>query len=159
MRKGFLIVLVTILVTATLATPALAKKAVSELPTEGVMSSDPMHGSSEDTQVNATGGLILKWGCDITNKGNGTVDIHGYTNTGITADSIKVTVYLQKWTGSNWVDVTGIANTAYNTTYVSTYKNLTITKGYYYRTRGVHTATNGTNTETIYSTSSYIWVD
>jgi len=98
-----LVVILTFLVVATLVSPALAgSKNQSDLPTEGVMSSDPMYGSSDDlSQAAATGGLIMKGGTSISNVGNGYVEIYGYTQAYSAVNSIKVTVYLQKWTGSN----------------------------------------------------------
>lgn len=163
LKKVVLICLLAVLAVATLITPASASpKDKPPLPTEGVMSPDPMYGSSEflidPNQATATGGLIMKGASTISNLGNGNVQIYGYTQTYSVADSIKVTVYLQKWTGSQWVDVTGVANSAAYTDYVSIGKPIAVSAGYYYRTRAVHTATSGTTTDTTYSTSSYIYI-
>jgi len=160
LKKVFLICLLTLLVVITLAMPASASSEEKpDLPTEGVISSDPMYGSSEDlNQAAATGGLIMQGSCSISNVGNGNVEIYGYTQTYSAVNSIKVTVYLQKWTGSQWVDVTGITNSATNTDYVSAAKTIAVTPGYYYRARAVHNATSGTDSDTISSTTSYIYI-
>lgn len=102
MRKFTLVFILTFLFVATLVTPASAgPKDKSDLPTEGVMSSDPMYGSSDDlNQAAATGGLIMQGSCSISNVGNGNVEMYGYTQTYSAVNSIKVTVYLQRWTGS-----------------------------------------------------------
>jgi len=156
--------LMTLLILTTLVTPALAApKDKSNKPTEGVMSSDPMFGTShslpDENGVTATGSLLPKGISNIKNMGNGTVEISGNTTTSVSVNTISVTIYLQKWNGSQWVDITGVSNSATNTNSVFTTKNIAVSPGVYYRARGVHTANNGTTTETQYSTSTYILVN
>lgn len=162
MKKIILLFLITVLTVTALATPAFASsKNQINPPTEGVQSLDPMYGSSNDSinlgEVTTAGGLLMNWGSSISNAGNGTVDIYGYTQTYFSVNTVKVTVYLQKWTGSQWVDITGITNSGSNTSYVSASQNIAVTSGYYYRVRAVHTAI-GSTSETANSTSSYIYI-
>lgn len=163
MKKLFSVFLLTMISLVLFIAPASASpKSKTPFPTEGLMSSDPMQGSSDSSLINsnqatATGGLIMKSATTIANAGNGTVRIYGYTQTYSTVSSVKVTVYLQKWNGTQWVDVLGVSNSATSATYVSATKEISVSSGYYYRSRAVHTATNGT-TETTSTTATYIYM-
>ncbi len=165
MRKLVIVLLLVSLAITFFCIPASADPGrQTKAPTQGIMSSDPMYGSFDSSeidpdQVSTNGGLIMKWGCSISNLGNGTVDIYGYTQTYSVEDSVKVTAYLQKWTGSRWEDVIGVAGSASNTNYISASKNIAVSRGYYYRTWAVHTAANASASEITYSTSSYIYVN
>lgn len=163
MKRIFTVFLLTLATFILFIGPAsAAQKHKADLPTEGIMSSDPNCGTSEsqpDTQdqVSATSGLISNCGTTIANLGGGNVSIYGYTQTYTTVSSIKVTVYLQKWTGSTWVDLVGTSNSASYASYISASKTFAVSPGYYYRTKAIHTATSG-YTETITDYSSYIYI-
>lgn len=160
MKRLFLTLTLTLLALALLIAPASAgQKHKLSLPTEGVMSADPMCGTLESNpdQATASGGLISNWSTTIRKLDSDTVNISGFTQTYSAVSSIKVTVYLQRWTGSQWVDVIGVSNSASATTYVSISRAVNVSPGYYYRSRAVHTAVNGI-TETINSTTSYLYI-
>ncbi|MDA8226901.1 MAG: hypothetical protein M0T74_04225, partial [Desulfitobacterium hafniense] len=98
--------------------------------------------------------LISGYGSGINNLGGGTVSITGYTDTYSTVSSVTVTLYLQKWDGSQWVDLTGQSYTSYSTASVTGTKYIAVAGGAYYRTRALHNAKNGSTTDS----SSYIYV-
>lgn len=98
-------------------------------------------------------------GTSLTNLGNGSVSVSGYTNATQRVDSIGVRVTLQLWTGSAWVDIfqspsttsSNSANVYYSTT-------RSVTGGQYYRVNGYHYLTQGTffESENTTGTSYYI---
>lgn len=128
-------------------------------PTEGVESSNPNYGSSTDvrTMSPSISGLLTDWQCSIMNNGSDLYLDGSSTATDI-IDQLTLTLYLQRWDGSQWVDVNSWAFNKYvaKSIHDGTYANYT--HGNYYRARAVHYAKNGTQTDTQYSTSSYIYV-
>lgn len=88
-----------------------------------------------------TSSLIKQWSCTIADNSNGTVAIYGETICYGTVDYLDVEVYLQRWNGSNWIDVT--SRTYSNSSYFyvrGSSSSITVTRGYYYRCRDVHHA-------------------
>lgn len=70
-------------------------------------------------------------------------------------------MYLQRWNGSNWVDLGSWFSEDYNTYRVDGLKNLQVARGYYYRVMGEHSLTHNGVTEPdtpalSYSKSVYI---
>ena len=135
-------------------------------PTEGIKSNDPLSASVDvirDTRSGDVGAqviyLISRYGCSITNLGNGKVSIAGYTETYNTVSLVSVTLYLQKWDGTKWVDITNQSFSGSSTNSIKGTKDITVTKGAYYRTRASHFAQNGSTTDSTSSTSSYIYVE
>lgn len=102
--------------------------------------------------------LIKQWTCGIGDNSNGTVTISGETLTYSTVNSLDAQVYLQRWNGSNWVDQTSRTYTNSSFIYVSGSATISVTRGYYYRTRGVHHASNGGTTSTQTSVTSALLV-
>ncbi len=129
-------------------------------PTEGVESSDPKYGSSKDIIFfsPAISGLLTDWGCSISNPSGTTLNVAGSSTANTTVDQMTLTLYLQKWDGAQWADVNSWSYSSSSTTFINKGTNTTGQAGNYYRTRTVHTATKGTQTETQESTSSYIYV-
>jgi len=84
--------------------------------------------------------LIKQWNCAIAENSNGRVSISGETITYGTVDYLDVTVYLQRWNGSDWVDVTSRIYKNSASSYVSGSDLITVSKGYSYRCKAVHTA-------------------
>jgi hypothetical protein len=72
-------------------------------------------------------------------------------------EEIKVTLYLQYWNGSRWVDYISWTNTKTNATYVSNYKEVIPPLNQYYRVRGEHTAKANGITEMINSVTHAIY--
>lgn len=79
---------------------------------------------------------------------NQTVTITVTTEAKQTVSELGGTVYLQRYTGTQWVDV-GSGNTlkSVDTNYASKSITLTTTSGYYYRARVVHYAKHNGTTE------------
>lgn len=130
-------------------------------PMEGVESTNPNHGSSWDT-IDITlqsSGLIKSYACSIRNNGS-SLSLTGVTTANFIGDEVRLTLYLQKWQGTRWVDVKSFTYNKYNTRsltdgdYIYSYE-----RGNYYRTRAVHNVRIGSETETSTSTSSYIYIN
>jgi len=81
----------------------------------------------------------------------------GWTETFFNEQKVSVTVYLQYWNGSKWVDYTSWSASNNNSDFVSLYREVTPPSGYYYRVRGVHTAESGGIKEVLYSVTDYIY--
>lgn len=128
-------------------------------PTEGVESSNPNYGSSTDIETLSPriSGLLTDWQCSITYNG-ADLYLDGASTATDIIDQLTLTLYLQRWDGSQWVDVNSWVFNKYvaKSLYDGTYANYT--HGNYYRARAVHFAKNGSQTDTQYSTSSYIYV-
>ncbi|OPY57652.1 MAG: hypothetical protein A4E55_01498 [Pelotomaculum sp. PtaU1.Bin035] len=104
---------------------------------------------------------LQDWGCDLTSSGGGYINISGFTQAYQDVDYIMVRLYLQRWNGSNWVDLASWPFEKDDTSYASGVKGLHVAGGYYYRSRAEHSLTNGSVTEPAtparsYSTSIYI---
>lgn len=149
MKKSALAFVFTLLVSFILVSPVIAgekKVPPSEdnLPAVGI----------ESLQLLAFGD------CFIANLGNGQVALDGSTTAQFIIDSVGVTLYLQRWTGSAWVDVNSSQSfISYNSDYVDGFSTFYVQSGYYYRAKGLHTGYNDGFPEQKESFSGYIWVD
>ncbi len=103
--------------------------------------------------------LIKQWSCGIEDQLDGTVTILGYTNTYNNVQYLDVTVYLQRWNGSNWVDVTSRTYSDSNNFYVSGSTYITVQQGYYYRTRSVNTAQDADSYDSQTSVCNAVFVN
>lgn len=140
---------------------AAPNSSISSKPTEGIESTDPNYGSSNNLKgfsIQAVDFLISTWTCSISNTGT-----NFYVDASTTATSIiyyqRITLYLQEWNGSNWIDKTSWTFTGYNCKTLLDGRYYSYEHGKYYRTRAEHYAYDGTTSETQYSTSSYIYID
>ena len=129
-------------------------------PTDGIESSNPNYGSSSDVQTifqERISGLITDWKCSISNSG-ADLYLDGATTATDIIDQLTVTLYLQRWDGSQWVDVNNWVFNKYDakSLYDGTFANYT--HGNYYRARAVHFAKDNSQTDTQSSTSSYIYI-
>lgn len=114
---------------------------------------------SVGTYQNLARGTFLSNGsCQITNNGNGTVYVSGQTYCYRTADTVKVTVYVQRLSGDDWYTVSQRTYTNNNAYSVVGEYNVAVTPGYFYRVVGYHSATKGGIVETENSQTSGIWV-
>lgn len=163
LSKALLAVVLTIGIGLLIGGGVLAKIR-STVPTEGVAAGDPLYGSSADIQASEVGIQalqLIKWGgSDIKSLGGRSVRISGYTETYNPVEIISVDLYLQKWNGSAWMDISraGPFKRTY-ASYVYGEKDLTVSSSGYYRTRAVHSAVDGSVSESISSYTGYIWVD
>lgn len=104
--------------------------------------------------------ILYEWGCSITiNKKNNSLYMIGRQNAFYYSDQ-KLTLYLQKWDGTKWVDVTSWIFIEFNTTSILKDVSFSLYEhGNYYRVRGVHYAKYGSQTHTTESTAQYIYVE
>ena len=115
---------------------------------------------SESIIYSVRRGTFLSYGTGgITNDGNRRVSISGRTVCYSTCDKVKVTLYLQRLSGSSWVTVATLGpKTATNTYTVSASNSYTVTGGYYYRVYGSHIAFDGGTSEAVASVTDGIWI-
>jgi len=130
-------------------------------PTEGIESNDPNHGSSKDIQTQSPEsitGLFYDYYCTIDNGGT-FLYCEGATKSFNVADEIRLNLYLQKWDGSQWVDIQNWNYTRYDVQSITEGGNYySYQHGFYYRTRAEHYIKSGSQSETRNSTSPYIYV-
>lgn len=105
------------------------------------------------------GSYLSSGSAHITIAGTGSVTITGSTTAYQNVDQIKVTLYLQRLESGSWVTIATLGpRTKYNTNYVSNSKTYSVTRGYYYRVTGGHTAIEGSTTESLVSSTDGIKV-
>lgn len=97
----------------------------------------------------------------LTSSGGGYINLTGFTQAYQNVDYIMLRLYLQRWDGSNWVDLTSWPFENYNASKVEGKKALQVARGYYYRARAIHSLTHDGVTEPetpakSYSSSIYI---
>lgn len=117
--------------------------------------------SAESISTPLTRGSILNNGTGgITVVSGRTINAGGTTTAYRTVDRISVNLFVQKLTGSTWVNaVTVPSKTLYNAYHVSQSKNYTVSGGYYYRVRGNHIAVDGDIYESTTSATDGIWIN
>ncbi len=92
--------------------------------------------------------------------GTRTVLMVGATTALQSVDKIQVYTYLQRLKNGTWVNFySGTPGIKYNAYYVSTSDTITVEGGYYYRTRGAHSAKEGSTTESMSSYTNGMWID
>lgn len=142
-RVGVLVSLMLLLV-LTLCLPGIsaAEQPLNPPQTvEGAVGLDLKNGVDVNLQNNtAESSLIKEWDCTIIDNSNGNVGILGKTLTYSNVDYLDVQVFLQRWNGSNWVDVTSRTYSINTNSYVSGSAIISATRGATYRCRAVHTA-------------------
>lgn len=162
MHKCFKIVIFTLLIALSLQVTAFANAEVNQppKPTEGIESSNSKLGSSIDanTSKSIQSDLFFNYYCSIDNTGTD-LYLEGSTVSNYLSDQVKLTLYLQKWNGSQWVDVQSWPFTKYNAKSVTDGANANYQHGNYYRTRAAHYIKYDSQTETQNSTSSYIYIE
>lgn len=102
---------------------------------------------------------LIDWGSSINSPGNGYVNISGFTEANQNVDYIMVRLYLQRWNGSIWEDKGSWPFESNNNSYVSGTKSLQVTRGYYYRTKGVHSVSEGGTNEPGNSYSAIVYLN
>lgn len=156
MRKRFSGIL-TVLMLAVLTFPALAFAG-----THGSKTPPPPPQDKVQAVAPMSTRYLSAWGCSIDQRSSNSVLLSGYSESYMPVSKIWVTLYLQRWDGSQWVTISGGYNaTAYNTVSVTGKHNLTVTPGYYYRTMARHQCYNNGSYDPAspaVSTSGYIYV-
>lgn len=131
------------------------------LPKEVNLSSNPhvsiTVNTHSDTSIEGIS-LISEWTCGIADNSDRTVTIMGETTTYEAVEYLDAKVYLQRWNGSGWVDVTSRTYSDRYTFYVRGSSYVSVAGGYYYRTRSVHNANNAGNYDAQSSVSDALWI-
>lgn len=120
---------------------------------------EPVRISSEDTGIQPYGTYIASGYSEIQNLGSGMVRAFASTSCYRTADVVTADVYLESKEGGSWWTLTSKQGTAYNTNYVSTYKDYAVARGQYYRVEGAHTAQKGSTIETSWTVSGNMYIN
>lgn len=162
MSKYFKTIVIILLLTLSIPHVALAVEPERPpKPTEGVESFYPDRGSSWDAEgiTNLSASLISEYGCTIKNNGSN-LSLTGTTTARYIVDKVSLTLYLQKWEGTKWVDVRSFAHSKSNIKSINDGNYIySFERGNYYRTRAVHYVKDGSETDFKYSVSSYIYVN
>jgi hypothetical protein len=166
MYKFFKMIVVSLLVVLSLQQVAFASGEVPTIskPTEGIESSDPNHGSSievndvNNSSIQSVSSLFYNYYCSIDNTG---IDLYleGTSVSNYLSDQVSVILYLQKWDGSQWVDVQSWSFDKYSAKSITDGVRTSYQSGNYYRTRAVHYIKYGSQTEIQNSTSAYISIN
>lgn len=131
----------------------------------GAKAVDPDRGQVTHTAVVGDIGLqgamlITQWGAAIERIGARELLLSGYTQAYQAMDSIAVTIYIQRWNGSAWVELPGSWRYSKQyASYVAGYPAVKVNDPGYYRTRAVHSVDDGLIVDRQESVSPYIWVD
>lgn len=163
MKKYFKTAVIALLVILILQPVAFAAEELKRppKPTEGIESSDPNHGSSNELNIQMPlrgNSLFYSFYCTIDNKET-YLYCEGYTGAYQIADKIGIDLYLQKWNGSKWVDIRSWNHTKYDVQDIEEGEMYTSYQhGSYYRVRSEHYIKIGSKSETQNTTSSYIYV-
>lgn len=132
-------------------------------PTEGVAAADPGYATSRD---GATAGDVSVQSLQLLQYGESYLKVvsgrnlrtWGSTQAQRSVQIITLDLYLQRWNGSQWVDIDHATFKRTYDSYVYGEKDVTVGSAGYYRTRAVHTASDGSITETLTSVTGYLWV-
>ena len=104
-------------------------------------------------------GQYLSYGtAAIKNLGGGQVNFNGDTVCYRESDVVVVSLTLQRLVGGNWRSYATITDTRYNARNAAVGTTVAVTKGYYYRVKGVHTAQKGSivDSTTTYTEGIYV---
>jgi len=107
-----------------------------------------------DGSIMPFGSYLSSGTASISNSGNGKVSAYGATFAYSKVSTIKVSVMVQRYNGSSWVSYSSWSASASTASFVSSLKTISVTKGYHYRTKCVHSA--GGESMTTYTNGIYI---
>ena len=111
-----------------------------------------------DEDISLYGDYLSNGISGITDRGNAIVYVSGQTNCYRTSDKVQVHLYPEKLTNSGWATVQTHSNVAYNTYKVDAGISYSVSRGYYYRVRGSHTAKKGMVIESCTTCTSAIYI-
>jgi hypothetical protein len=121
----------------------------------------PPHHGFEDNSVGVKALRLLGLGdCMVIQNGSATsVVVNGITTTLFSVEELSVKPYLQRWTGSSWVNVTSKTFKQNNASQVEGMYSYSVSRGYYYRVKCYHSASDNGIDESIYSYSNNILIE
>ncbi|MCJ8012442.1 hypothetical protein MUG84_11930 [Paenibacillus sp. KQZ6P-2] len=101
---------------------------------------------------------LLSGNTYISAIGNGKLQLSGDTTAKTSVSTIRATVYLQKFNGTSWEDVSGSSSSFMDSAsdYVSGNAVFTGVKGYYYRSKCLHYISTSSISEQAYSYSASV---
>lgn len=132
--------------------PVRAEDAATEVKYEDITSENEARAQME---VGTYGVYLYKGDAIIAESGSGKIAAGGSTTAAKKVSNIYVAVRVQRKVDGTWKNYTSWSKSATNTAYVSTSKELTVPKGYYYRVLTTHVAQTDSST----SLTSGIWID
>ena len=132
--------------------PVRAEDAATEVKYEDITSENE---SRAQMELGTYGVYLLKGEAIIAETGSGKIAAGGSTSAAKKVNKITVGVRVQQKKNGTWYNYTTWSKTLTNTTYVSTSKELTVPKGYYYRVLTTHSAQTDGST----SSTGGIWID
>lgn len=153
-RKIHIAVVVSLMLCLCFGNSALAVS----IPFDMHTTLQPIRISSGDTGIQPYGTYIASGSCEISDLGSGTVRIGASTSCYRTCTSVTADAYLESKEGGSWWTVTYKLGTGYNTNYVSTYKDVAVARGQYYRVRGAHSISSGGTIETSGSVTGNMYI-
>ncbi|WP_438349445.1 hypothetical protein ACP8HI_01795 [Paenibacillus sp. FA6] len=136
MKKSNLKIIITVLFVLALLVPGQ----VSAMNSEQAKTEPPLEVEvSLFTVFDSNFSYLDRGSGYISYLGNGKVTIGGETVGTRRVATIGVQLTLQRWTGTDWIDVNTGANVAFSdSSYVYSSREATITEGYYYRVKSRH---------------------
>ncbi len=110
-------------------------------------------------KVQAEDYLINIWHGEITDLGDGKVELFGYTQCNRICDQVSVKLTLQQWTGSTWINLGSYTFYDYQTDYVEGVKTVSVEREKYYRVKSYHYAEDGLLIDETSATTEDIYVE
>lgn len=102
--------------------------------------------------------LIDVYYSSIVPSSSGNLIVSGLTTTYSIVDEVSVTVYLQQWNGSTWVNIgSPLVKREYYNNRASVTAERVVQKNRYYRTWSIHQAKLGNTTERLETNSNIIY--
>lgn len=111
-----------------------------------------------ETGISLYGQYLAYGTSSIENLGSGNVHFQGDTTCFGQSDQVIVAVSLQRKVGNSWQTYATRTGVAYNASNASAGDTIAVSRGYYYRVKGVHTVQEGSLVEstTTYTRDFYI---
>lgn len=94
----------------------------------------------------------------IANCGNGLVYASGSTNCNRVCSQVNLTLYVERLVNGDWIRVSERSFSTNNSYDLNGSYYVTVTKGYFYRVQGYHTASSNGITESNWSKTGGVWV-
>ena len=133
-------------------TSVRAEESATEVKYEDIASENE---SRAQMEVGTYGVYLYMGDAVISESGSGKIAAGGSTTAAKKVSKISVGVRVQQKVNGTWYNYKTWSKTLYDTMYVSTSKELTVPKGYYYRVLTTHAAQTDSST----SSTSGIWID
>jgi len=147
---------VSVLLSLSLAGGAYADSSEDIAP--GALTTPPPVELNINSSINLLANTyLLNYSASISKVGSTQVSISGFTGAGQTVDQIGINYIIQRWTGSEWVDIGSSSDSGTNRSSLSGVKNFSVTAGYYYRGKTTHwVSKSGTYESGNFSTDSIL---